>query len=105
MWTKKTSASYAALVYVTVGGLLLVWSAIWFWRLNQTEVDANNIKWYFCYGFLLSGLVLLLIGLTVGQIRRAAARRAEPLPPQTFDPAAPAAVSPPPVATPVRQDW
>ena len=79
--SKPSPAARLALIYITVGALTDVWSGIWYWRLSQgLPENAESLSWYICYGFLLSGLVLLLIGLGVGRIGRAA-RHAE-LPPQ-----------------------
>jgi len=106
MWYKRTSASYTALVYVTVGALLLVWSGIWHWRLWQTLNDPNDGKWYWCYGFMATGLVLLLIGLAIGHIRKAAARRSETPAVIAMDTVTPVSTRPPgtpaPLATHVQ---
>lgn len=83
--SKPSSAAYAALMYITVGALLLVWSGVWWWSLSHNP-EARDITFYWCYGFMLTGLVLLVIGFGVGQIGRAA-RHAE-LPPQEVTAAA-----------------
>jgi len=73
MWLFKqqSSSAQAALVYVTAGALLIVWTAVWFFYLNNHPPEGNWV-WYVCAGSLLSGLVLLVIGLGVGQIGRSA---------------------------------
>jgi hypothetical protein len=76
--------AYAALIYITAGILTDVWSGIWYWYLTNFP-PSNAATWYWCYGFLLSGLALLVIGLLIGPIGRAA-RRAE-LPPHETTPA------------------
>ena len=69
---KETSTSARmALFYITVGALLIVWTVIFaIYRLNHpTHSDRT---WYWCGGFLLTGLTLLAIGLKVGHIGRTA---------------------------------
>jgi hypothetical protein len=76
-------AAPAALTYVTVGALMVVWSLIWYWYLSESEAPRRT-HFYFCYGFLGSGIILLLIGLGVGRLGRSA-RQAE-LPPKEATP-------------------
>jgi hypothetical protein len=77
--SKPTMGPAVAVVFITIGALLDVWSAIWYmWLLNHRPEP--NTLYYVCSGTFLSGLVVLLIGLTIGQIGRSA-RQAE-LPPQ-----------------------
>jgi hypothetical protein len=97
--SKPSSSAYASLLYITVGALTGVWSGIWYWYMsNYPPTDAAT--WYWCYGFLLTGLVLVVIGLAIGPIGRAA-RHAE-LPPTEATPAEAAiqqeAAAHPPVA-------
>jgi len=58
----------SSLFYVTVGALTEVWSGVWLWYLEEQYKDAPDYVWYVCYGLLGSGLVLLLIGVLVGEI-------------------------------------
>jgi len=73
----------SALIYVTAGTLTVIWSAIWFFYLRNNP-PAESATFYWCYGFLLTGSALLIIGLTIGRIGRSA-RHAE-LPPQEVTP-------------------
>jgi hypothetical protein len=82
--SKPSSSAYASLLYITVGVLIQIWSGIWYWYLSNNTPE-NPASWYWCYGFLLTGLALLVIGLLIGQIGRAA-RHAE-LPPPDATPA------------------
>jgi hypothetical protein len=82
--SRPSFSAYAALMYITVGLLTDVWSGIWYWYLRNYE-PADSTTWYWCYGFLLTGLALLVIGLLIGPIGRAA-RHAE-LPPHEVTPA------------------
>jgi hypothetical protein len=52
-----------------------VWSGVWYLYLGN-HPPARGILWYYCYGLLLTGLVLLVIGLAAGRIARSP-RRAE----------------------------
>src|SRR5439155_27120128 len=91
---KPSNAARLAIVYITVGAIPAVWSAIW-WYYLRTH-NGVDLAYYWCYGFLFTGLVLLIIGFTLGRIGRAA-RHAE-LPPETHpgqNTAQPAVTSPP----------
>jgi hypothetical protein len=69
----------STLFYITVGALTDVWSGVWY-EYMRGYPPVHAWPWYVCYGLLLTGAVLLLIGLTLGRIGRAA-RQAE-LPPR-----------------------
>jgi hypothetical protein len=73
--TKTSGAARMAVLYITVGALTCVWTVIWYiWMNNHgTQSDA---PYYWCYGFFLTGLTLMIIGLALGRIGRAA-RHAE----------------------------
>lgn len=85
--SKPSPAARMAVIYVTLGALTDVWSGIWYWYL-QNHPPAPEKEWlyYWCWGFILTGIVFLFIGATLGQIGRAA-RHAE-LPPEEATPAA-----------------
>ena len=76
--SKPSSSAPTSLFYITVGALMTVWSAIWFFYLNRSGSN-NQVVYYLCTGFLVTGLVLLAIGLLIGPLGRHA-RKAE-LPP------------------------
>jgi hypothetical protein len=66
-----TSATRAALLYITVGALLIVWSSLYYVYLNNHgSPDGASWPYYVCSGFLLSGVTLLAIGLGIGWIGR-----------------------------------
>jgi hypothetical protein len=77
--SKPSSAAKVALAYITLGSLIEVWSAVWYIFLRHDAASHSQETFYVCYGFLLTGLVLFVIGLAIGRIGRAA-RHAE-LPP------------------------
>jgi hypothetical protein len=67
--SKPSAAAPMALAYITIGALMTVWSAIWYYYLHDHE-SANGTAGYFCAGFLVTGLVLLGIGFALGPIAR-----------------------------------
>ena len=73
--TKTSGAARTAVIYITLGAVTDVWSILWLiWmRSHPPASDGPN---FWCWGFLLTGLTLILIGLGLGQIGRAA-RHAE----------------------------
>jgi hypothetical protein len=108
--TKPSAEARVALIYITGGALLGVWSGVWYLYLRDSP-PTTAVPYYLCTGFLLTGLILILIGFGVGHIGRAA-RRAELPPPEVMAPdkvvadqvASPAVVPNPPtnpVAVPV----
>jgi hypothetical protein len=77
--SKPSSAARTALIYITAGALIDVWTGIWLWWMGQ-HPPANDSTYFWAYGFLLTGATLLVIGFGLGRIGRAA-RHAE-LPPE-----------------------
>ncbi len=76
--SKPSSAAPTSLFYITVGALMTVWSGIWFFYLSRNGSD-HQFVYYLCTGFLVTGLVLMTIGMLIGPMGRFA-RKAE-LPP------------------------
>jgi hypothetical protein len=83
IFSKPSSAAPTSLVYITIGALLTVWSAIWFLYLRQ-HPPAHEFVNYVDLGMLLSGVVVVVIGFKVGPMGRMA-RQAE-LPPSEVTP-------------------
>lgn len=83
--SKPSSAARTALIYITVGAVMDIWTAVWFAYLRN-HTPGEDLRYYWCAGFFITGLVLVILGLAVGQIGRAA-RHAE-LPPPEVTPAA-----------------
>jgi len=83
--SKPSGAAPAALIYITLGAIMTVWSAIWYSYLRNHE-SGQSAQFYVCMGFLATGVVLLAIGFTLGPISRWS-RHAE-LPPTEVTPAA-----------------
>jgi hypothetical protein len=84
MLTKPSAAARMSLLYITVGALLLVWTGVYFAYLYRNP-PAHDYVWYLSTAILLTGATLLIIGLALGKIGRAA-RHAE-LPPPEATPA------------------
>jgi hypothetical protein len=82
--TKPSAEARVSLLYITGGALLDVWSIIWFIYMRN-HAPSGSLPYYLCAGIFLSGLTLLIIGLALGRIGRAA-RRAELPPPEVTAP-------------------
>jgi hypothetical protein len=114
VFASLTSATRAALLYITVGSVTIVWSGISYVYLeNHPPADGSDSPWYWCSGFLLTGCALLIIGLAVGWIGRSARQAEQPHallntrdsqgnPTSTVVPLANSAVIPPNNAAPVN---
>ena len=74
-----------ALIYVTVGALIDVWTAVYYFaygrgKMNDGNTADDNTTWFWVVGFFLTGLVLIILGLVLGKLGRAA--RESELPPK-----------------------
>jgi hypothetical protein len=90
--SKPSPATRTALLYITVGALTVVWTGIWYVYLGNNPPGPDSTAYYWCSGFLITGLTLLCIGLALGRIGRAA-QRAELVHEQALSPAANADLS------------
>lgn len=69
-----------ALMYITIGSLMDVWTAVWYFAfLRDAPHPMSNVTWFWLIGLFLTGITLIVLGLALGPIGQAA-RRAE-LPP------------------------
>lgn len=68
-----------AIIYITVGTLIDVWTLVWFWAFGRDDLSRSTQFWL--WGFFFSGLTLIVIGALLGQIGRSA-RKAELPPPE-----------------------
>ena len=98
MWlfSQPSAAARAALIYITAGALIVIWTGVWYVYLHNNPPEANSV-YYWCGGMLASGLTLLLIGFGVGRIGRAARHADAPtqvVPPLTANPQMTAVVRP-----------
>ena len=78
--SKQASSATTSLIYITLGGLIDVWSIVYFFYLRSH--NGSDIAYLYVYGFIFTGVVLFLIGLTVGRIGHSA-RSAEVAPTPT----------------------
>jgi hypothetical protein len=67
IFSKPSSGARTSVIYITVGSLTEVWSGIWFWYL-RSNYPSTETGFYWCYGFLFTGLTLIVIGLAIGRI-------------------------------------
>jgi len=80
--SKPSFAPRTALIYVTIGALLGVWTLVWyFWFARDPQGYISRDTWFWLSGLFFTGLVLIVIGLLLGHIGRAA-RKAEMPPPE-----------------------
>lgn len=69
-----------ALGYITVGSLMDVWTAVWYFTIIRPQGGPQSeYTWFWLIGLFLTGLTLVILGALLGPIGQAA-RRAE-LPP------------------------
>jgi len=68
---KPSAAARMALAYITIGALTVVWTGVW-WAYMRTHEGQSTTSYYLCTGFMLTGITLLVIGLALGRIGRAA---------------------------------
>jgi hypothetical protein len=97
--TQPAFGPRTALIYVTVGALIDVWTMVWYFTRTH---DLSRTEQFWVIGLALTGLTFVLLGLFLGQLGRAA-RRSE-LPPVEASQAEAsiqqtAAANPPAVAT------
>jgi hypothetical protein len=71
---KQARSATMAIVYITIGGLIDVWTAAAYFYFGRHNLSATSNFW--CAGFFFTGVVLIFIGLMVGKIGQSA-RQAE----------------------------
>lgn len=79
MWpfSQWTTAGRAALIYSTIGALTMVWAGVWYGYLFNNPPTGG--AYYWCTGFMVTGLTMVLIGLGLGMYSRSA-QHADPPP-------------------------
>src|SRR3989442_4763146 len=83
-------AARMALVYITVGALMAIWTTVWY-VYRTDHPPAGSGEHYWMGGFFATGMVLIVIGLGLGHIGRSA-RKADP-PPEALVAAAPPVIT------------
>lgn len=76
--TQPAFGPKAALSYITIGALINVWAGVWYMTRDAALTGSQQ---FWIVGLTLTGLTLVVIGLLLGNIGRAA-RRAELPPPE-----------------------
>jgi len=75
--SKPAFGPRTAIIYITIGSLIDVWTAVWYFTYARN--DQGNISrdtWFWLAGLFLTGLTLIVIGILLGEIGRSA-RKAE----------------------------
>jgi len=67
--SKPSGAAPTSLFYITFGAIMTIWSGIWYFYLAN-HPPAHGFINYICFGFVITGIVLLLIGFALGPIAR-----------------------------------
>ncbi len=83
MWLFKqsSSAARAALIYITAGASVVIWTIVWYVFLHNNPPETNT-AFYWATGFLMTGLTMILIGFGLCWIARKA--QSAELPSQTI---------------------
>src|SRR5207248_3825186 len=67
LFNQSSTAARTSLVYITVGAMTVIWTGVWYVFLYNNPPETQSV-YYWCTGFLVSGLALVLIGLALGRI-------------------------------------
>ena len=80
MWLFNQASSTAriSLTYITLGAMSVIWTVVWYVYLCNNPPESHGV-FYWCAGFLVTGIILILIGFGLGHIGRSA-QRADPPP-------------------------
>lgn len=76
--SKPAFGPKVALIYVTVGALIDVWTTVYYFAFVRGQTPDSK-TWFWLAGLFLTGITLVILGLVLGPLGRAA-RKAE-LPP------------------------
>ncbi|WP_020468940.1 hypothetical protein [Zavarzinella formosa] len=83
--TRPSFAPSTAIIYITVGALIDVWTAVYYFTYMRGATDTGN-SGFWVSGLFLTGFILMAIGFFLGRIGRAA-RQVE-MPPAEVTPQA-----------------
>lgn len=74
-----------SIIYITAGALIDVWTGVWYFAFGRgVEGGLTRNAQFWLFGFFLTGLTLLTVGLLLGRIGRAA-RKSELPPSEAVD--------------------
>jgi hypothetical protein len=83
--TKPSFGPRTSIIYITVGALMDVWVAVWYFAFGRGEGEAlSRSTQFWLLGIFLTGLTLIIIGAFLGSIGRAA-RKVEMPPPSAVN--------------------
>jgi len=63
----RSPAARTALVYVTAGAMIIIWTMVWWLWMANHPPDGRG-PYYILGGLMATGVVVLLIGLGVGRL-------------------------------------
>jgi hypothetical protein len=71
MWLFKQpmTTTRTALTYITLGALTAVWAGVWYVYLFNNPPESHS-AYYWCTGFMVTALALVVIGVGLGLISR-----------------------------------
>src|SRR5688500_9875327 len=78
MWpfSQWTTAGRAALIYISAGTLTVIWAGVWYVYLFNNPPTESAFYW--CTGWMITGLGMLVIGLVLGMVNRSARQAEQP---------------------------
>jgi len=74
LWSNQTQSARMSILYITLGALIDVWTALYYFLIHDGNNPDHKSRLFWIAGFFFSGLTLLVIGILVGQIGRAAGK-------------------------------
>jgi hypothetical protein len=91
MWffNQQSASTRHSLAFITAGSLVTIWTIVWYAYLANNPPE-NHGLYYVCAGCLTTGIVVFLIGVSVGWIGRAASQAEQPA--AAVEPNPPAAI-------------
>ena len=79
MLSQPSFGPRTALIYVTTGCLIDVWTGAWYFAFRDASAPLSNTATFWLFGLFLSGVTLIVLGVFLGPLGRSA-RKVE-LPP------------------------
>jgi hypothetical protein len=79
MLSQPSFGPRTALIYVTTGALIDVWTGAWYFSFRNATAPLSNTATFWLCGLFLTGMTLILLGVMLGPLGRSA-RKVE-LPP------------------------
>jgi hypothetical protein len=72
MLSQPSFGPRTALIYVTIGALLDVWTSVWYFAFRDSTVPLEHTTSFWLFGLFLTGLTLVVIGVLLGPLGRSA---------------------------------